>query len=459
MAREAGESGGDTQVTGGPEITSPTRRLRLMEVDRAIFRIAIPALGSLAIDPLLTLTDTAFVARLGTTELAALGVDAAILTFAFFAFNFLAFVTTPLIAKAIGKGDNDEARRYVGTALFLAVVLGIFITAVVVFLAPSLVSAMGAEGAVASAAVGYLRIRACAAVMVLVVIVGHGAFRGHKDTRTPLIVALGVNTLNLVLDPLLIFGLGWGLAGAAWATVSAQTIGALWFVLLIRRRRMARAPESLRDSLPALVTLGRNGSLLIVRSAFLLATFTMAASTATRLGPDHIAAHQLVAQFFLLSAMVADALEISGQALVAEESAGGDILRLRALSRRLLSWGVVVGILLFLLVGLGRHLLALLASDEVVADLVVTAGGIAALVIPLAAVVFVADGVFVGLFSLGTMALSTALGAVVSVSLMLWSPLGSNLQGVWWALGMFMLGRGLVFVAGYRRSTEIAVRS
>ena len=429
------------------------------DLDRAIFRIAVPALGSLAIDPLLTLTDTAFVARLGTTKLAALGVDAAILTFAFFAFNFLAFVTTPLVAKAMGRGDHDEARRYVGTALVLAVSLGLVVTAVVLVLAPSLVSAMGATGEVASAAISYLRIRACAAVAVLVVTVGHGAFRGHKDTRTPLMVALGVNAINLVLDPLLIFGLGFGLEGAAWATVVAQVTGAVWFLSLIRRRNMAKAPRSLGEGLPVLLTLGRSGALLIIRSAFLLAAFTMAASTATRLGPDRIAAHQLVAQLFLLSAMVADALEIAGQALVAEESAHRDIHRLRALTRRLLSWGVVVGLVLFLVVGLGRHVLALLASDDVVAGLVVAAGGVAALIIPLAALVFVADGVFVGLLSLGTMAVSTGLGAVAAISLMLWSPLGSTLVGIWWALGIFLLGRGLVFLAGYRRSTEMAVRS
>jgi Na+-driven multidrug efflux pump len=119
----------------------------------------------------------------------------------------------------------------------------------------------------------------------------------------------------------------------------------------------------------------------------------------------------------------------------------------------------MVGLILFLVVGLGRHALALLASDDVVAGLAVSAGGVAALLIPVAALVFVADGVFVGLFSLGTMALSTGLGAVLGISLMLWSPLGSTLEGVWWALGVFLLGRGIVFLAGYRRSIEMAVRS
>ena len=63
--------------------------LALTKVDKTILGLAIPALGSLAIDPLLTLVDTAFIARLGTNQLAALGVDTAILTFAFFASTFL----------------------------------------------------------------------------------------------------------------------------------------------------------------------------------------------------------------------------------------------------------------------------------------------------------------------------------------------------------------------------------
>ncbi|MEE9178031.1 MAG: MATE family efflux transporter, partial [Acidimicrobiia bacterium] len=199
--------------------------LRLSKTDRAILGLAIPALGALAIDPLLTLADTAFVAQLGTTELAALGVDTAILGFAFFAFNFLAYVTTPLVARALGRGRRDEARRWVGDALLLAVGLGVMVTLVVLVAAPLFVELMGATPEVGEPAVSYLRIRALATPAVLIVTTGHGAFRGHMDTRTPLVVAAGVNGLNLVLDPLLIFTLGLGLEGAAVATVIAQYVG------------------------------------------------------------------------------------------------------------------------------------------------------------------------------------------------------------------------------------------
>ncbi len=432
---------------------------RLGRIDREILALAIPALGALAIDPLLTLADTAFVARLGTVELAALGVDTAILGFAFFAFNFLAYVLTPLVARALGSGRVDEARRWVGDALLLAVVLGLAVSILLEMAAPLFVDLMGARGAVADPAVSYLRIRALATPAVLVVTVGHGAFRGHKDTKTPLKVALGVNVLNLVLDPILIFAAGWGLEGAAIATVIAQYFGAVWFLRLIVTRRMAARPQGLRTSLPSLFDLGRNGALLTMRSGFLLAALAVAASVATRLGPAEIAAHQLVAQVFLLSALLADSFAIAAQAMVADTAGRGDLDALHALNRRLVLWGVVAGVILMIGVGLGRFGLALLASEDVVAELAVDAAGVVAIAEPAAAVLFVADGIYLGLLALGTMVVSTGAGSLAAVALMLWTPLGDTVNGIWWALAAMLVIRGLVLLAGYRRSALTAVRS
>lgn len=434
-------------------------RRRLGHTDKEILALAIPALGALAIDPLLTLADTAFVARLGTVDLAALGVDSAILGFAFFAFNFLAYVVTPLVARALGRGRVEEARRWVGDALLLAVVLGVLVSVALEIAAPLFVDLMGAGPGVADPAVSYLRIRALATPAVLIVTAGHGAFRGHKDTRTPLRVAVGVNLLNLVLDPILIFVLGWGLEGAAIATVVAQYFGAAWFIRLIVAREMAARPRGLRASLPSLLDLGRSGALLSLRSGLLLASLTVAASVATRLGSEEIAAHQLVAQVFLLSALLADSFAIAAQAMVGDTAARGDPGVLDALNLRLVRWGVLAGVILMVAVGLGRFALDPLASDEVVADLAVGAGGVVALAEPVAAVLFVADGIFLGLLALGTMVVSTGAGGLVAVALMLWTPLGNSVEGIWWALVAMLVVRGLVLLAGYRRAALSAVKA
>ncbi|MGH8913766.1 MAG: MATE family efflux transporter [Acidimicrobiia bacterium] len=427
--------------------------------NRAILRLAVPALGALAIDPLLTLTDTAFVARLGVAELAALGVDTAILGFAFFGFNFLAYVTTPLVAQALGRGDQARARRWVGDALLLAVALGLLTTLVLVILAPWLVDLMGAGGEVSGAAVSYLRIRAIATPAVLIVTTGHGAFRGYQDTKTPLMVALGINLLNVALDPLLIFGAGWGVEGAAIATVVAQYVGAIWFLRLITARNLADRPARLREAIPPLLALGRNGILVSIRTAFLILGLTFAAATATRIGPGEIAAHQVVMQVWLLAAMVADSFAIAGQAMVGDAVGAGDTDGADRLALRLLGWGAATGLMLMGAFVLGSPLLAYLVGDPAVADLTRSAGQVAGWMMPIAAPLFVADGIFFGLLALGTVIASTAAGAVALVGLVALTSLGDSLDGIWWAIGAMVAARGLVYVIGYRRAVSSAVRS
>ena len=191
---------------------------RRVTIDRRILRLAVPALGTLAIDPLVSLTDTVFVAQLGEVPLAALGVDTAVFSFAFFLFNFLAYGTTPLLAGAIGRGDPVGAGRIAWQAVALAIAAGVVAMVLLQVFAEPILGLMGAEGEVTDPALVYLRIRALAAPAVVLIIAANGVFRGLQDTRTPLVVTVAISLLNLVLDPLLIFVAGWGIAGAATAT-------------------------------------------------------------------------------------------------------------------------------------------------------------------------------------------------------------------------------------------------
>ena len=427
--------------------------------NRAILRLAIPALGTLAIDPVLTLIDTAFVARVGVDDLAALGVDTAILGFVFFGFNFLAYATTPLVAQALGRGNPAEARRWVGDALVLAAGLGLLAAAILEVLAPWFVGLMGAGEGVAEPAVAYLRIRGIATPAVLIVTAAHGAFRGYQDTRTPLLVAVGINMINLVFDPLFIFAAGLGLEGAALGTIIAQWAGAAWFLILIRRRRMADRPGPLREAIPTILSLARNGVLVAIRTGFLLAGLTIAAATATRLGPSEIAAHQVVMQVWLLAAMVADAFAIAAQAMVGEAVGSRNSLRVDRLSSRLMGWGVVTGLLLLAGFALGAPALGLLVEDADVAALTISAAAVAGWMMPVGAPLFVADGIFFGLLAFGTIILSTAVGAVVLVTLIAATPLGETLDGIWWGISAMLVARGLVFVFAYRRAVGVALRS
>ncbi|MEX1271393.1 MAG: MATE family efflux transporter [Acidimicrobiia bacterium] len=422
---------------------------------RAIVALAVPALGSLAADPVLSLVDTAFVGRLGAIPLAALAIDTALFAFAFSIFNFLAYATTPMVAQARGRGDIAGSGLIVRRAMALALGLGAVSTAVLALAAEPLVRLMQAAPEVVDPAVSYLRIRAFAVTALLIITAANGAYRGFKDTKTPLYVTLAVNGLNVVLDWWFIFGLEFGLEGAAVATVIAQWIGALVFVWLLRgvgrRERWASDRIRLVDLRPFVTV----GGVLVVRTLMIMLSLTIAAAAASRIGTIEVAAHQVVAQLWFLLAMVVDALAIAAQALVAELEGADDRKGVRALSDRLLKWGVGVGVVLGVAVGVGGHLLApVFTTDAAVQDGIRSVLFIAALMQPIAAWVFVADGIYLAKLAIRLLAMSTAVGLVgVLAALGLTLAYGWGLAGVWWAMTAMVVGRFAVLALAHYRPT------
>ncbi|MFC1531167.1 MATE family efflux transporter [Gemmatimonadota bacterium] len=424
-------------------------------LDRDILRLALPALGALAADPLVSMVDTVFVGRLGVVPLAALGVNTAIFTLAFVVFNFLAYGTTPMVARAVGRGDRAGAGDVVMQAFLLAVVVGCVATLTVELLAVPIVTLMGAGPDLREPALSYLRIRALAGPAVLLVTAAHGAFRGYQDTRTPLLVTLGLNLVNLVLDPLFIFGFGWGLRGAALATLAAQWFGALWFVHLLLRNR--RRELGIQPRLPRLAEIRpflRIGGELALRTLALIGTLTLATAVATRVGTVQVAAHQVGAQIWLLLAMIVDSLAVAAQALVAGYRGAGDASMARRASNRLLGWGLASGLALGGLFFLLAPVLPRLFTDE--PAVLQAAGEIFPFVVamqPLNAIVFVWDGVFMGAERFRFLAVQMAFSAACAATvLLLVLPMGWGLTGVWWGIVALMVARAVTLALGYRDS-------
>ena len=422
-------------------------------IDARVFGLALPALGALAADPLVSMVDTAFVGRLGVVPLAALGVNASVFSLAFVVFNFLAYGTTPMVARALAQGDRRAAGKLAVEALTLACATGVVATALLLALAEPVLALMGATGELRDPALGYLRIRAFAGPAVLIVTAGHGIFRGWQDTRTPLWITLGLNLVNLVLDPLLIFGLGWGLEGAAIATVVAQWSGAVLFLVLIlgtRRESMGvelRLPRP-RDLRPLL----RVGGALLVRTLSLVSTLTLATAVATRLGTAEVAAHQVASQLWLLLALVVDALAVAAQALVA----GADEGEARRVGNRILLWGLGVGVVLAVAFGAARPWLPRIFTTD--PDAVARVDTLLPFIIwmqPLNAVVFVWDGIFMGAQRFRILAVQMLFsGGVAAILLLRVVPSGWGLEGVWWAIVALMAVRAITLAGTWWRPAD-----
>ena len=414
--------------------------------DREIVRIGLPALGALAADPLVSLVDTAFIGRLGAVALASVAIASAIFAAVFAVFNFLEYAVTPLVARSIGAGDRAEAGRFTVTALGVSVVGGVVAAAGLIIFSDPLLRAFGAGTEVVESAGTYLRIRALGVPALLVILVGHGAFRGYQDTRTPLIVTLGLNAVNLILDPILIFGFGWGIAGAAWATVVAQWCGGLWFAVLFfwtRRSDMAIGFGRLQRS--ALGSLAGAARSLVLRNASLLAALTISTVVAARIGTPSVAAHQIALQLWLFMALVIDAFAIAGQAIVGKELGAGRRDTARVVSNRLLALGLFFGVLLALgLAAISPWLGSWFTADAAVVVAFASILPILIVMQPINGLVFVWDGIAIGAAAFSVLAWSTLLASVVTVGVLLAViPMGLGLVGVWTAIVVLMLVRAM----------------
>ena len=408
-----------------------------------LLKLSLPVLLSLIAEPLTGVVDTAFIARLGAVPLAALGVGTMVLSSMFWAFNFLGIGTQTEVARDLGGGQAARVRRMAALAVLMGLFLGVLMALVVWPLAPRLADLMGADDHVGTLAGDYIRARVFGAPAVLITIAAFGVFRGRQDMRTPLWIAIGINALNVLLDPLLIFGYGplsgFGVAGAGWASVLSQWAGALAVMLLIRRR--IGRPDDLRVA--EAVVLLHIGKDLFIRTGTLTLFLLLTTRAATQLGPPSGAAHQAIRQVWILTALFLDAYAVTGQSLVAY-FAGARQLRIAIdVARLVCLWSVATGVLLSLGMWLGQAVvIALLVPGGAVGPF--TGAWRAALIAqPVNALAFATDGIHWGMGDFRFLR-NVVLTATLSAAALLFALRGSDgfsLAWIWKIVAVWILIR------------------
>jgi putative MATE family efflux protein len=403
---------------------------RRSDLDRTILALAVPALGALAAEPLYVLVDTAIVGHLGTDPLASLAIAATVLTTAFTVFNFLTYGTTATVARLHGAGADREAADMGSQALWLALGIGVAMTALLVAFAEPAVALMGGRGEVADGAVSYLRIAALGAPFFMMASAGQGFLRGMSDLRTPLVILVAAHAVNVVLELLFVYGFGWGLEGSAWGTVIAQAGMGLAFVAVQRRAGLDR-PHASR-----MRPLMRIGFEIAVRTSALLGSFLVAAAVLARISPASLAAHQIAFGLWVFLALVLDALAIAAQVLVGRALGAGDVAAARAAATRVVVWSVAVGGLFALaLAALAGVLPGLFTDDAVVRERAHDVWWIFIATMPLNGAVFALDGILIGAGDTRFLmwGMLAAAAAYVPVALLALDQ-GWGIEGVWWGL-------------------------
>ncbi|MGY4961595.1 MATE family efflux transporter [Streptomyces sp. 900105245] len=427
-------------MTQAPAIPEVTRRRH----DREIVALAVPAFGALVAEPLFVMADSAIVGHLGTAQLAGLGVASALLTTAVSVFVFLAYATTAAVARRVGAGDLPAAIRQGMDGIWLALLLGSAVIALVLPLAPGIVGLFGASSTAAPYATTYLRISALGIPAMLIVLAATGVLRGLQNTRTPLYVAIAGFIANGALNAALVYGAGLGIAGSAWGTVIAQCgMAAVYLAVVVRGAR--RHGASLRPDAAGIRASAQAGVPLLVRTLSLRAVLMIATVVAAHLGDADIAAHQIILSLWSLLAFALDAIAIAGQAIIGRYLGADDAQGAREACRRMVQWGIATGLVLGLLVVAARPLfLPLFTDDSLVRNAALPALLMVALSQPICGIVFVLDGVLMGAGDGPYLAWAMVVTLAVFAPVALLVPtIGGGLTALWAAMTLMMTVRML----------------
>ena len=365
-------------------------------LNREIIRLAVPALGALVAEPAFLMVDAALVGHLGTTPLAGLGIASAILQTIVGLMIFLAYSTTPAVARRFGAGDHGDAVSVGIDGMWLALGLGAVLAVIGSLLTPAVIPLFGASPEVAAQAAAYLAPSMWGLPAMLVVYAATGLLRGMQDTVTPLWIAGIGFAANALLNWLFIYGFGWGIAGSAFGTVVAQwgMVGAYVLVIgrLARRHEASVAPElsGIRGS-------ARSGGWLFLRTVSLRVALLATVGIATGIGTRELAGWQVVFTIFSAAAFALDALAIAAQALIGKSLGAEDPNGARHVLARTVAWGAWFGVIVGVLIAALSAVIGLaFTGDPALATLIQPALIVLAIAQPIAGIVFVLDGVLMG---------------------------------------------------------------
>ncbi len=386
------------KVKHRPAATAP----ETASLNRRILRLALPTFAALVAEPLFVLGDTAIVGHLGSGPLAGLSLGSTVIQTVVGLMIFLSYSTTPAVARAYGAADYSAAYTAGKNGIWAAFFLGCLLSLAGYYTVEPVLQVLGAQGHTLSYASQYLQPSLLGLPGMLIVLAAMGVLRGFQDTKTPLYLASAGAAANLGLSWLLVYPGQLGLAGSALATAIIQSLMGLTLTAIVfagaRKHGLSFWPD-----VAGLLRVFKMGSWLMLRTLSMRCALLATIFVVTQQGTVELAAYQLVMSFFVFLSFALDSLAIAAQTLLGKELGRQDLATtagrkaIKLLKDQLVRWSLKCGSVTGLicpLVGYGAAWI--FTSDTQVQQLF----GLALLVVacgqPLAAYVFVLDGVLIG---------------------------------------------------------------
>ncbi|MFQ6093671.1 MAG: MATE family efflux transporter [bacterium] len=428
---------------------------------KRVLLLAYPAMVSMLSHTLLSLVDTAMVGRLGAESLAAVGIGAMVMYVVMSGFFAIDSGSRAIVARYFGAGKFSNCGQIFQQALILSVLFGAAITAAGCFFSEDMYRLIRAEPGVTSLGGEYLRLRLFGAAFIFAAFAFNGLFTGLGDTKTPMVVMVVANSLNVALNYTLIFGkLGFpamGVKGAALATVIARVSGfSIYLAVTLSKKSLRRFSPygsfSLhRERMKQLIRVASPTSFEQVLEAAGFLAFTV---IVTQLGTVPLAAHNIGLNITMLSFMPAFGFGVAASTLVGQSLGAKRFGEAEHSGWTAATLGVLfmsfMGLVFFFL---PKYLMMIFTNDREVIRQGVTILKILAFFQP-----FDGLGMILGLALRGAadtrwvMACNLAITWLLFVpgSYLLALPLGFRLNGSWWALGLLLFASGTAMAWRFR---------
>lgn len=412
------------------------------------WRIALPVMITNVSVPILGIVDTAVVGRLpGPEFVGAVAVGALIFSILYHGCNFLRMGTTGLTAQSYGARDGNEIRTWLVRAIFLGVMIGIFMIIAQWAILETSVLIIGPSENVRPLSEEYFYIRIWGAPAALANYALLGWFFGVQNTRAALITQIFMNGMNVILDLWFVMGLGWGVAGVAWATliseVSAVALGLIFAAQHLNKLGGRFSRADILQTAPLKRMLGVNRDIFI-RSMCLQTVFIVLTSIGARMGDTVLAANAILLHLQIFTSHALDGFAMAAEALAGEAKGAKSRKRFDAAVRASSIWALIFALLFCVAIALIGpiviDLLTTLDSVRVVAKEYL----IWSIFLPLISVwSFQLDGIFIGCTWSREMRNSMILSLIAYlIALAVLVPLWGN-NGLWAGLAVLMIVRAI----------------
>ncbi len=442
-----------------------------MNLNREVLRLAIPAIIANITVPLLSLVDTTVAGHLHTTaDLAAIAAGAMMINIIPWLCGFLRMGTTGLAANAFGTGNRNLCLSVIYKAVGIAAVLSVCVVALRQPLFRLLAELMNTEKSVEKLASDYFRICILGMPGQLIMMAVTGWFIGLQNTTVPMLIAVGINVVNIFLDIYLALSKGMGVAGIATGTAIANWLGALlslavavWWIVKKRGPLPPaghRSETKMKESVAWSDFFNINGG-LFVRSACVMTVSLSMTAFGARMGNEILAANAVMMQFFIFYSYFMDGFAFAGEALAGRYQGAGNITMVDESVKGILKWGAGMAAgFLMIYIFFGMDIAGMITDKEEILAKVWEMRIWIYLLPVLTVLAFVFDGIFIGLTRIGPMLRGTLIATAVFFAITYFG--GTTIENftlIWVAFETYLLIRGIYLAISWLRNNTKEVRT